>query len=425
MSSAKLSWFKPTKQWKKYIGHCACGKSMHYFGTGAGKTDQEGYKKALARYQEHLEKFPPPDPTTTQWEKITGETAPESRLLKLHGLNRYTAGFYTPPAAPGAKTVKDALKLFQDTKKARMHATAKAKVAGVVLNKKERMSPNRFSLIYRASNAFGEFVGFDRSIESIGAEDLQRYYLHLMEKVAAGGKDGYAARNLNIAKQFITESAELDLLALPKNLKRLSISDTPGEKNPFTNPEIKTLLERATDRTRLYIMLLLNTGMQNADIAALTWDMVDFKSGRITKAREKTNAIKVSWKLWPETLRLLKQEKSNDPNLVLVNDDGKPLQSEKLKDNGNYQKVDNISTAYFRLCRQQLKQRKIKALKYFRQTSATRLDTKNDYRHLIGVFMGHSPRDIAHSNYVDYSQGTLDKACLWLRESYELDKVEF
>ena len=77
MALAKLSWFKPTKQWKKYIGHCACGKSMHYFGTGAGKTDQEGYKKALARYQEHLEKFPPPDPTTTQWEKITGETAPK------------------------------------------------------------------------------------------------------------------------------------------------------------------------------------------------------------------------------------------------------------------------------------------------------------------------------------------------------------
>ena len=50
--------------------------------------------------------------------KDNGRDGPESRLLKLHGLNRYTAGFYTPPAAPGcAKTVKDALKLFQDTKK--------------------------------------------------------------------------------------------------------------------------------------------------------------------------------------------------------------------------------------------------------------------------------------------------------------------
>ena len=58
---------------------------------------------------------------------------------------------------------------------------------------------------------------------------------------------------------------------------------------------------------------MLNCGMYQNDIAELRQEEVNWKKGTITRARSKTrerNGPVVTYKLWPETLCLLKKHRA-------------------------------------------------------------------------------------------------------------------
>ncbi len=61
----------------------------------------------------------------------------------------------------------------------------------------------------------------------------------------------------------------------------------------------------------MYALLGLNCGMSNTDLAGLKKSEVDLKEGTLTRKRVKTgdndNVPIVCYKLWPETLKLLKK----------------------------------------------------------------------------------------------------------------------
>ena len=72
----------------------------------------------------------------------------------------------------------------------------------------------------------------------------------------------------------------------------------------------------ATDRTRLYLLLMMNIGATEKDIADLTPDEYDKKNGTITRIRSKhqnrdqSNDIPtVTYNLWDTTNDLLKKGK--------------------------------------------------------------------------------------------------------------------
>ena len=84
-----------------------------------------------------------------------------------------------------------------------------------------------------------------------------------------------------------------------------------------------------SDKTKLYLLLMLNCGMYQNDIAELLDEEVNWKNGTITRARSKTrdrNGPVVTYKLWPETFALLKKhnralcvaesEERNTPDVV-------------------------------------------------------------------------------------------------------------
>ncbi|MBN70210.1 MAG: hypothetical protein CME32_13135 [Gimesia sp.] len=56
----------------------------------------------------------------------------------------------------------------------------------------------------------------------------------------------------------------------------------------------------------------------------------------------------VSYPLWPETFELLKQERSDDPDHVLLTREGKLLRTEYI-DGGKYKKTDAVRLAIRRL----------------------------------------------------------------------------
>ena len=133
---------------------------------------------------------------------------------------------------------------------------------------------------------------------------------------------------------------------------------------------------------------MLNCGMTQKDISDLLVSEVEWDEGRIIRKRSKTsdeeNVPVVNYKLWPETLRLLRQEGTADSKgRVILNAKREPLWSEEITDNGRYQKTDNIRNAFHRL---QRKTKITKPLKSFKKTSATLLRGNEKYTGLAGLF---------------------------------------
>ena len=65
---------------------------------------------------------------------------------------------------------------------------------------------------------------------------------------------------------------------------------------------------------------MLNCGMYQNDIAELHRDEVNWTKGTVTRARSKTRERKgpvVTYKLWPETLYLLRKHRAKEGNLAL------------------------------------------------------------------------------------------------------------
>ena len=148
----------------------------------------------------------------------------------------------------------------------------------------------------------------------------------------------------------------------------------------FTKPEIKSLLQKASDRTKLYILLMLNCGMTQKDIADIQFSEVDWKAGRITRKRSKTrrhdNVPEVSYLLWPETLKLLQREQNPaGEGRILLNESGRPLWYEELSEDGKYKKNDNVRSAFDRLRRKLKIEKPLISLK---KTSASLIRGRKD-----------------------------------------------
>ena len=94
---------------------------------------------------------------------------------------------------------------------------------------------------------------------------------------------------------------------------------------------------------------MMNCGMQQSDISDLRHEEVDWRAGRLGRKRSKTkkhgDVPVVVYKLWPETFTLLKQQRTNDPERVLLNESGRPLKQTALTD-GSHVNNDNIKSAY-------------------------------------------------------------------------------
>jgi len=152
--------------------------------------------------------------------------------------------------------------------------------------------------------------------------------------------------------------------------------------------------------------------------------MVDWKAGRIIRKRHKEqdteNAPVVNWLLWPETLRLLKEHRSKDKRLVLVNEDGKPLRVATLEDRNDgkgdkFRKSDNIRSAVSRTMR---KLKIKKSPSDLRKTGPSKLEEHDVYGRYSQHFLGQAPDSVAGKHYVVPSQEQLDRAIVWLQKQF-------
>lgn len=272
-------------------------------------------------------------------------------------------------------------------------------------------------------NTFRDWIGPSLPIEAIDADRWDRFSNFLLERLAAGSwSPSHCEKLLRHARAFISWACKIAKVPIPENLhdrdKRISV---PAPKiEVFTVQEVYDQLLHATGRLRLNLLLMINCGFTQRDISDIHPDEVDWSLGTITRKRSKTQRFEsvriVRYQLWPETFSLLRLYRSQDPDHVLLTQNGRPW---VVRDTKEY---DSIKTMYVYLC-SKLEKKGLKpplTLKYFRKTSASLLKSNPLYRDLVGVFLGHAPASIAEAHYADYPQQTFDEAIAWLRTQYKL-----
>ncbi len=276
--------------------------------------------------------------------------------------------------------------------------------------KADAISTGRFGVLRNGIQHFLQWFGPTRALKEISEADVSGYYAHLMKRLAKGG-DGNSSNTLwnhfQVFKQFVDYAAEeTPEIPLPKNLrsKKFQIPKSRREPNPFTKDEFNLIFQHANERLQAHLLLMLNCGFYQGDVAELAADEVDWDAGRIIRGRSKkkklqakkskTAAIRINWPLWDKTVELLKKT-GNRKGLVFLNNDGLPLVRGSILESGNEDRQDNIRSAYCRVVRK-LKQKQMllknwnKTLKQLRKTGANILEKSKEHAEFYEMFLDHS-----------------------------------
>ncbi len=286
------------------------------------------------------------------------------------------------------------------------------------------LSASRFAAVRGTLFYFRDWAGAAMDASSISGQTLSRYHSHLLDLVGSNTcSSTYAKGRMVSLKTFIRWLWGQDIIeSLPKNIDSRELQFTRRIVTPetMTNDEVRALLSGTNSLLRLCILLGLNCGMTQKDISDLLDRDVDWKEGRITRKRSKTSSHEgvpvVSYKLWPETLHLLRELRSGT-EVVLLTPKGARLMQYVLNQNGSLNKIDSIKPLYLRECeRLSLK----KPFKLLRKTSATLINSNPQSRGLDQLFLGHAPSSIAEQHYVATSKSALDGALEWLRDEYRV-----
>lgn len=273
------------------------------------------------------------------------------------------------------------------------------------------------------------YAGKNSSVSRIDAVLFSNFRNYLLGRIAKKEISAYHARDVFSAFKLFTRwlANNTDKLeSLPRNIddKRLNISISKQKAKTLTATAIKTLLEEATDRTRLYLLLGLNCAMTQQDMSDLQPSEVNWKSGIISRKRSKTgdfeNVPEVAYRLWPWTMELLKQEQSSSAEHVLLTRDGNSLRFEEIQANNKFKKNDAVRLAIRRL--------KTKAgievtMKMLKKTSASLLRNNRHYQGLESLFLGHAPTSVADRHYTAVPQDLMDEAIAWLAEELKVEQV--
>jgi len=224
---------------------------------------------------------------------------------------------------------------------------------------------------------------------------LVEYRQACLRRLAAGAAGQTIKHELRTVKAMTTwawDSAHID--TLPRCLRGYAKIQLPQpDPRAFTQEEVQRLCENASGRTKLFILLAINCGYTQSDISSLTHDMIQWDVGIIDRSRSKTKQPQVH-KLWPSTLRLLREHVTDGSgsDLCFVGQKGNPLLHEFIRENGKPYRVDSIRLAFDRT-KKVCKLQDGRGFKTLRKTGATEIEKANQERPWVSsLYLGHSEK---------------------------------
>lgn len=156
------------------------------------------------------------------------------------------------------------------------------------------LTAGRFAPIRTHLYHFRDYAGAENAFTTISSGVLVDYHPVLLNAIASEKlSSNYAKDRLSTVRTFINWLWNIQAIEdLPQvfapGSKHLRITKTVATPEVFTIEDVQKLLYAAKHRTKLYLLLMLNTGSTQKDISDLRITEVDWKRGTITRKRSKT-----------------------------------------------------------------------------------------------------------------------------------------
>jgi integrase len=171
------------------------------------------------------------------------------------------------------------------------------------------LSQRTFVDYYRDCERLVGFFGRERGVDSITRDDLKSLRKYLARGVNPETLNGRIGVTRSIFKFAYEEELVEKPVRFGKDLKRperrlLRRSRADAGRKHFLAGEIRTLLDAAPLQLRAMILLGINCGMGNLDVAALPANCIDVEHGWIDYPRAKTG-VRRRCPLWPETVEAI------------------------------------------------------------------------------------------------------------------------
>jgi len=260
------------------------------------------------------------------------------------------------------------------------------------------------------------------------AENLNAYRTRILSQLAKGKTAAASAKHaLRTVKALLLWAYSTEKLeTLPRVLNRYAQVALPAPAPAFfTRDEITRLYNAAPTDVKLYILLGLNCGYTQRDIGTLEHSHIDWSRGMIVRARNKTRQPQ-EHKLWPQTLKLLKQ-RVTDPktsSLALLTEGQQPLVRLTIKEDGTPSRTDAIGHS-FDVLKERLNGARedddpeIKLpFKCFRKTGADQIAKQyQDKPFLVDLYLAHASSGM-RKHYARQHYEELHKATDWLGTVY-------
>jgi len=209
------------------------------------------------------------------------------------------------------------------------------------------IGPRWFEDCRRILAAFAKAVGAYRVVSDLCPEDFQRYRTSLAKHLGVHA----LARNITAIKSMFLFVYENDLIDKPmrygpgfakpsatqKRKSRQQIEAQIG-KRLFTSDELAQIINRCPSHLLAPVLLGINGGFGNTDVACLPISALDHESRVISYARPKTGIERVV-PLWPETFAAIESAREDCPlpesaaveKLVFRTPRGKPLVRQTIR----------------------------------------------------------------------------------------------
>jgi integrase len=261
---------------------------------------------------------------------------------------------------------------------------------------------------------------------AIHADTLEKY------KDFAGDhfKSKYSLSHATFSvKSLITWAWETNRIKeMPRNLSTFRKVTLPEpDAQVFTIEEVHSLYNNGSARSKLCILLALNAGYTQMEIAGLKHDSLDLDTGMIEEVRAKIikkATVPRHVKLWPSTLAALKAQ-ATDPDqseLVLLTGDGNPLVLRQLR--GEKVALSDSVAQNFAHVREKANV-KGRSFKHFRKTGADLIMNKypgakkKTNTELFNMYLAHKPPKM-QKHYDPGNWEELYEATDWLGKHLDL-----
>ena len=284
------------------------------------------------------------------------------------------------------------------------------------------MTPARWDNVRHCVGHFAAFLDKGADVAVIDAEHLEGFHSFCLARIAERAGDGkagwstaYAREVFAVARMFVRWLWERGTIEAPPNLnsKSFSFGSTVVTIQTWTLDEVRWVIGEARGKLKLAMLLMLNIGATQRDVAELLDSEVNWREGRIVRKRSKTrgrtNAPVVNYKLWPATFALLREHRSGSER-VLQTRSGEPYVKDRHV-NGRLVASDQFARMFQEL-RDKIGFRK--QLKQLRKTSASLLESHPVYGRFVGLFLGHAPATMKEKHYAAPPQDLFDEAVNWL-----------